>query len=130
MHLDPGESRRIRAASRTLDLLPVNAPGSAVFDAIRPCVHVAAGLFSIIRPGADDALVSQPVQLPPAVFESWLRMPPELLQVTLTPLIASRPGTLWRDSETLRGAQREQLEVLRELDGAGLGEGAGYKILQ
>jgi DNA-binding NarL/FixJ family response regulator len=44
--------------------------------------------------------------------------------------VSSKPGTLWRDSETLRGAQREQLEVLRELDGAGLGEGAGYKLLE
>lgn len=130
MHLNPGESRRVKAASRMLDLLPANAPTSAVFDAIRPCVPVAAGLFSIIRPGADDALVSQPVGLPPGIFESWLRMPPDLLQVTLAPVVSSRAGRLWRDSETLRGAQREQLEVLRELDGAGLGEGAGYKLLE
>lgn len=130
MPLNPGESRRIKTASRALDLLPANAPISAVFDAIRLCVPVAAGLFSMIRPGANDALVSQPSRLPPEVFESWLRMPPHLLQVTLAPVLSFKPGRLWRDSETLRGAQREQLEVLRELDGAGLGEGAGYKLLE
>jgi DNA-binding CsgD family transcriptional regulator len=130
MHLDPGESRRIKAASHTLDLLPANAPTSAVLDAIRPCVPFAAGLVSVISPGEDGALVSQPLRLPPEVFESWLRMPPNLLQMTLAPVLLSGPGTLFCDSETLCGAQREQLEILRELDGAGLGEGAGYKLLE
>lgn len=129
MHLNPRENRQLKAACRTLDLLPVDAPTSAVFDAIRLCVPVAAGLVSVIRPGADDALVSQPWQLPTEVFESWLRMPPDLLQMTLAPVLSSEPGKLWRDSETLHGAEREQLDVLRELDGAGLGEGAGYKLL-
>ena len=127
--MDPRERRQLKTASRTLDLLPVDAPTSAVFDAIRLCTPVAAGLVSVIRPGADDALVSQPWRLPPEVFESWLRMPPDLLQMTLAPVLSSEPGKLWRDSETLHGAEREQLDVLRELDGAGLGEGAGYKLL-
>jgi DNA-binding CsgD family transcriptional regulator len=130
MHLDPGERRRLKAASHELDLLLPNAPASAVFDAIRPCVPVAAGLFSVIRPGADEGLVSQSVELPPDIFESWLRIPPDLLQRILAPVVLSGPGRLWRDRETLQGAQREELEVLRELDGAGLGEGAGYKLLE
>jgi DNA-binding CsgD family transcriptional regulator len=131
MHpLDLHERRRIKAASRALDLLPANAPASALFDAIRLCVPVSAGLFSVIRPGTDDALVSQPVHLSPELFDSWLRMPPLLLEATLAPVVASSPGKLLRDSETFLGAQREQLEVLHELDGAGLGEGAGYKVLE
>lgn len=130
MYVDPGESRQIKAASRALRLLPANAAVTALFDAIRPCVPAAAGLFSVIRPDATDALVSHPARLPPAIFESWLNMPPELVQATVAPVISSEPGRLWRDSEAIRGAQRERLYVLRELDQAGLGEGAGYKVLE
>jgi len=130
MHLYPDESRQVEAAARSLDSVPVKAPASEVFKAIRLCVPAAAGLFSLIRPGADGALVSQPAGLPKAIFESWLRMPLDQLRITLTPVILSRVGRLRRDSETFRGAQREQLDVLRELDGAGLGEGAAYKVLE
>jgi ATP/maltotriose-dependent transcriptional regulator MalT len=45
-------------------------------------------------------------------------------------LVKSRAGCLWSDSETLKGAQREHFKVLRKLDEANLGEGAGYKILE
>lgn len=130
MSLHPEECRQVEIASRALKKLPVNAPASAVFDAIRPCVRAEAGLYSIIRPDALDALVSQSVGLAPDVFESWLCTPPEMLRVTLAPVVTSPAGRLWRDSETVRGPQREQLEVLSKLDGAGLGEGAGYKILE
>ncbi len=128
--LDPGEIRRIEATSGALDLLPSGAHPSALFDAIRLCVPLAAGLFCIIRPSAPDALVSHAVGLPQDVFESWLGTSPEQLAQTLAPVISSEAGGLWRDSETITGAQREQLEVLRKLDGAGLGEGAGYKVLE
>jgi DNA-binding CsgD family transcriptional regulator len=128
--LDPGEIRRIEAIASVLDLLPSSAHPSALFDAIRPCVPLAAGLFCIIRPTAPDALVSHAVGLPQDVFESWMSTSPEQLARTLAPVISSEAGGLWRDSETITGAQREQLEVLRKLDDAGLGEGAGYKVLE
>jgi DNA-binding CsgD family transcriptional regulator len=130
MLLDPRELKRIEVSSRALDQLPSSAQASALFDAIRLCVPLAAGLFCIIRPSAPDALVSHAVGLPPAVFESWLSTSPEQLARTLAPVVLSEAGGLWRDSETITGAQREQLEVLRELDTAGLGEGAGYKVLE
>ncbi len=130
MLLDPREIRRIEVTARVLDLLPASAHPSALFDAIRPCVPLAAGLFCIIRPSAPDALISHAVGLPQEVFESWMSTSPEQLARTLAPVISSAAGGLWRDSETLTGAQREQLEVLRKLDDAGLGEGAGYKVLE
>lgn len=130
MRLDPGESRLIEHVARELSLLPSGAQPAALFDAIRPCVPLAAGLFSIIRPRAPDAFVSHAVALPQDVFESWMATSPEQLARTLAPVISSGPGDLWRDSETLTGAQREQLDVLRKLDDAGLGEGAGYKVLE
>lgn len=128
--LDPGEIRRVKATARVLSRLPSSAHPSALFDALRPCLPISAGLFSIIRPTAPDALVSHAVGLPQDVFESWLSTAPEQLARTLAPVIASPAGGLWRDSETIVGEHREQLDVLRKLDGAGLGEGAGYKILQ
>lgn len=128
--LDPLEIRRVEATSRALALLPASAHPSALFDAIRPCVPFAAGLFCVIRPSAVDALVSHAVGLPQDVFESWLGTSPEQLAQALEPVVTSAAGALWRDSETLTGEQREQLEVLRKLDTAGLGEGAGYKVLE
>jgi DNA-binding CsgD family transcriptional regulator len=120
----------VEAACRALDLLPAGAPASAVFDAIRPCVPLAAGIFCIIRPDAPDALMSHASRLPWEVFESWLATSIAQLARTLAPIVSSRAGDLWRDSQTITGAQREELEVLSKLDVAGLGEGAGYKILE
>jgi hypothetical protein len=128
--LDSREVRQIEIASRALSRLPVGAPAAGVFDAIRACVPLAAGLFSVIRPSAPDAMITHAVRLPPEVFESWISTPPALLARTLAPVIRSGAGGLWRDSETLTSAMREQLEVMGKLDGAGLGEGAGYKILE
>lgn len=128
--LDPREARLVEAASRVLDLLPAGAPASDVFDAIQPCVPLAAGLFCIIRPSAPDALMSHASRVPREVFESWLGTSLEQLTRTLAPVVSSRAGDLWRDTETITGAEREHLEVLRKLDVAGLGEGAGYKILE
>ena len=130
MLLDPREARLVESASRALDLLPSGAPAAGVFESIRSCVPLAAGLFCIIRPAAPDALMSHAVGLPPDVFESWLGTSPEQLARTLEPIVSSTAGDMWRDSETLTGAQREKLDVLRKLDRAGLGEGAGYKVLE
>ena len=128
--LDRREIRRIKATARVLSRLPSGSPPSALFDALRPCIPISAGLFSIIRPGAPDALISHAVGLPQDVFESWLSTAPEQLAQTLAPVVRSPVGGLWRDSDTIVGEQREQLDVLRKLDTAGLGEGAGYKILE
>lgn len=129
MQFDPAKGRRIEAAAHALDLVPANAPASMIFEAIHPCVPAVAGLFSIIRPNAPEALVSQAIKLPPRTFAGWLQMPPEVLGATLAPLLTSEAGRLWRDSETIRGAQREQVDVLRLLDDDGLGEGGGLKVL-
>jgi DNA-binding CsgD family transcriptional regulator len=128
--LDAGEIRRIKTAARVLSRLPSSSHPSALFEALRPCVPISAAVFTILRPSAPEALVSHAVGLPQDVFESWLSTPPAQLARTLAPVIASPAGGLWRDSETIVGEHREQLDVLREMDTAGLGEGAGYKILQ
>jgi DNA-binding CsgD family transcriptional regulator len=101
-----------------------------LFDAIRDAVPVVAGILGVVRPNAPDRLVTHPVKLPPEVFESWLSTPREVLARTLVPVIRSPDGSLWRDADTITGPLRERLAVLHKLDGAGLGEGAGYKILK
>ncbi len=128
--LDSRESRQVKAANRALELLPAGAPASGIFDAILNLCAPGGRPLCIIRPGAPDALMSHAVGLPRDVFESWLGTSREQLARTLEPVVSSRAGDSWRDSETLTGAQREKLEVLRKLDMAGLGEGAGYKILE
>src|SRR5262249_33700453 len=121
MLLAPSERRRIKAVSHALNQLPAGASAAGIFHAIRPCIPWSAGLFSIIRPSAPDALVSHAVDVPPDVFESWLGTPRDQRARALAPLIKSRAGCLWSDSETIKGAQRERFNVLRKLDEANLG---------
>jgi DNA-binding CsgD family transcriptional regulator len=128
--LDPRDARHVEVTARALALLPAGAPIASVFDAIRPCVPLAAGIFGIIRPSAPDSMVMHAAWLPPDVFDRWLATPRDQLAQTLAPLVGAGPGGLWRDSETVTGALREQLDVLRARDTAGLGEGIGYKILE
>jgi DNA-binding CsgD family transcriptional regulator len=128
--LDPGEVRWLKAASRKLERLAPSAGAAGIFDAIRPCMHWAAGLFSIIRPSAPGSLVIHAVNLPTPAFEGWLGTPTEQSARALAPVIRSDAGRLWRDSETLAREQREKLDVLRVLEAENLGEGAGYKILE
>jgi DNA-binding CsgD family transcriptional regulator len=129
-HLDLHEARQVELAGRALAQLPAGAPVTGIFDAIRGCVPFAAGLLCTVRPDAPDSLVAHPAGLPPAVLESWLGTSPEQIAGALAPVVSSTTGRLWRDSQTLTGAQRERLEVLRKLDEAGLGEGAGYKVIE
>jgi DNA-binding CsgD family transcriptional regulator len=118
----------VEDASRALAKVPARAPIADVFEAIRPCVPVAAGLLGILRPGAPASMVTCPMGLDPPVLDSWLAMPEEHRAATLGPIFSSRPGDLWRDSQTVSTPLREKLEVFRKLDAAGLGEGAGYKV--
>jgi DNA-binding CsgD family transcriptional regulator len=75
-------------------------------------------------------MVTCPMGLPPDVYGGWLGTPGDQVAQTLAPVIRSRDGGLWRDSETVTSPLREQLDVLRVRDAAGLGEGAGYKVLK
>jgi DNA-binding CsgD family transcriptional regulator len=127
---DAREARKLEAAERALGRLPAGALPVALIDAIRPCAPAAAGILGVIRPRAPDKLVSHPVRLPPDVFDGWLRTPRDVLARTLGPLILAPAGGLRRDADVITGALRERLTVLRQLSAAGLGEGAGYKIMK
>jgi DNA-binding CsgD family transcriptional regulator len=128
--LDAREAGQVEAATLALSRLPVRAPLQDVFGAIRPCVPLAAGFFGIIRPSRPDAMVTCPVGLPPDVYGGWLGTPGDQMAQVLASVVRSRNGSLWRDSETVTSPLREQLDVLRARDAAGLGEGAGYKVLE
>jgi DNA-binding CsgD family transcriptional regulator len=129
--LDACEAGQVAAVSLALSRLPVRAPLADVFEAVRPCMPpLAAGFFGVIRPSAPDAMVICPVGMPPALYDGWMGTPRDQMAQTLVPVVESEDGCLWSDSETVTGALREQLDVLRMRDAAGLGEGAGYKILQ
>ena len=73
---------------------------------------------------------SHAVSLPDDVLESWATTPGEQLQVMMSPLILAAPGDLISDRDAIRGPLRERLALLHVLDGAGLGETAGYKVAQ
>jgi len=128
--LDSREARQVEGASLALAKLPARAPIADVFEALRLCVPFAAGLFGVLRPSAPDAMVASPVGLPLPVFESWLGTPPDQLALTLAPILRSEAGGMWRDSETITHPLREELDVLRKLEAANLGEGVGYKVME
>ncbi|HTB77695.1 MAG TPA: hypothetical protein VK762_30835, partial [Polyangiaceae bacterium] len=77
--LDP----QVEVTWRALALLPAGAPVASVFEAIRPCVPLAAGIFSLIRPSAPDSMVTHAAWLPPDVFDCWLATPRDQLARTL-----------------------------------------------
>jgi DNA-binding NarL/FixJ family response regulator len=129
--LDPRDAGLVRTASQRLSRVPARAPVEAVFDALRPCVPpLAAGIFGVIRPGAPERMVTHAVRLPGGVLDAWLATPAAVLARTLQPVLVSQGGALRRDSDALTGPLREELAVLGVLDTAGLGEGAGYKIME
>ncbi len=129
MMIQPNEHKKVGEASQKLARIPSGAPASAIVEAIQPCVPRSVGLLNVVRPSAIEALVSQPAGIPSKVLEGWLLSPKAALASALLPLLLSSPGKLWRDSMTVRGAQREALDVLRVLDNEGLGEGIGYKLI-
>lgn len=129
MMIHPNEHKKVEEASQKLALIPAGAPASAIVEAIQPCVPRSVGLLNVVRPRAIEALVSQPAGIPSKVLEGWLLSPKAALTSALLPLLSSAPGKVWRDSMTVRGAQREALGVLRVLDDVGLGEGIGYKLI-
>lgn len=127
---DANERRALQLAQRALGMVPANGPALAVFEAIKSCVPVAAGMLSLLRMGAHDSMVNHGVRIPPELLDAWMSAPPEHLAHALGPILAAPPGALLRDAETIHGEMREQLEALRALGTHGLGEGAGYKVVE
>ncbi|APR84036.1 Hypothetical protein A7982_09385 [Minicystis rosea] len=128
--LDAREVELVEATARALDAVPAQAPAAALFDALRPCVPpLEGGTFSILRPGSRDPVVSYGVRLPPGLFETWISTPPEVLAPAVAPVLQSADGGLLLDSQSITGELRERFEPIRTMHAAGLGEGAGYKVL-
>src|SRR5262249_2826585 len=98
VYLDPRETRLVEDVRRGLSRLRAGASSADVFKALRPCVGAEAGLLSILRPGALDAMVNHVVGLHPAVVDSWLGMTSELRRRILAPIIDVKPGGLRRES--------------------------------
>jgi DNA-binding CsgD family transcriptional regulator len=112
------------------ELMLVQTQGSPdhVFRAIARCVPVAGGLVGALGDGNPSSPVSHVVALPPPVIESWASTPRDQLAQMLAPMLVARPGELVSDSQAIVGHLREELDLLRRLDAAGLGESAGYKV--
>lgn len=122
------EQRYFQKAVHSLEAVPVGGPASTVFKALRALVPVAGGMVGVMGSEINGSAVSHLVDLPYEVFEGWARTPLEHLHRMMAPLVGASPGDVISDQMALQGSLREQIDLLRVLDAAGLGESAGYKI--
>jgi DNA-binding CsgD family transcriptional regulator len=111
-------------------VIPAHAPASAIFDAIAPCAPTVAGNLFSYRPGALDAMTSHNVGMPEDIVDMFMRAPPEHVAHALSSMVTSRPGTMSRVVEAIPGPMRAEIQAIRDLERFGLGEGAGYKVLE
>lgn len=118
----------VKAAACELQRLPAQSSPERVFAAIARCVPVAGGLIGVLGAESAASPVSHVVKLPPAVLEGWASTPREHLGRMLAPMVGAEPGALISDSQAIVGPFREELDLLRDLRDAGLGESAGYKV--
>ena len=122
------ERASLKASVRALDRVPARGAPEAIFSAIARCVPVVGGLVGTLGAGASSSPVSHVVKLPAPVVEGWASTPREQLQRMLAPMVTAGPGEVVSDSQAIVGPFREELDLLRCLDDAGLGESAGYKV--
>ena len=127
-HLDAEETGRIARAVSQLGAVPLGGRPSAVFDALRACAPVVGGLIGVMGAEIASSTMSHVVGLPNDVLEAWATTPGEHLGRMMAPLVPASPGELISDRSAITGKFREQLDLIRVLRGAGLGESAGYKV--
>ncbi len=123
------EVRRLGLATRALDLVPVNAPASAIFDALREIAPIAAGTYSVLDPDDPSASISEPYRLPDDLFQAWIGTPRDVLARVVEPVLTSPEGGLRRDAEAISPKLRERFPAIQLMSEHGFGEGAGYHAM-
>jgi DNA-binding CsgD family transcriptional regulator len=126
--LDVEEQGRITRAVSQLGAVPLGGRASAVFDALRVCAPVVGGLIGVMGAEISDSTMTHVVGLPTDVLEGWATTPREHLGRMMAPLFPAAPGQLISDRSAITGSFRDQLDLLRVLHDARLGESAGYKV--
>ncbi len=123
------EARLLQRAQRSLALVSAGAGEATLFDAIALCAPIAGGMLTTITPPALGSMRSHGMGIAPELVEGWMRTPEPLLEDALAPVVRARNGGFWREMDTGIRDFRARMEVMNQLDGLGLGEGAGYKLL-
>ncbi len=126
--LDAEEQRRLARAMSQLRAVPAGGRPSAVFDALRLCAPVVGGLIGVMGAEIASSTMTHVVGLPNEVLEGWAATPGEHLGRMMAPLVPAAPGELISDRSAITGVFREELDLLRVLHAARLGESAGYKV--
>lgn len=126
--LDAREQGQILHAARLLGAIPAGGPPAAVFQALRSCAPVSGGMIGVMGSGTSGSMLSHVVGLPTEVLEGWATTPIAHLHRMMAPLVPASPGELISDRAAITGSFREELELLRVMRSAGLGESAGYKV--
>lgn len=126
--LDAEDQIRVMRALTALRAIPIGGSASAVFDALRACAPVVGGLIGVMSPELAGSSMSHVVGLPTSVLEGWATTPRDQLGRMMAPLVPAPAGELIADRAAITGSFREEIDLLRVLRSAGLGESAGYKI--
>lgn len=126
--LASSDRKRIDAATRALQRVPVQGSPEGVLDALARCAPIACGVVGTMGGRESTSIVSHLIRLPSDVSDGWATTPRAHLARMLAPLVPASPGTLISDTESITGQFREELELLQRLRAAGLGEAAGYKV--
>lgn len=127
--LDDSDHAALFLATERLRRIAIGDDAKAILEAIALCVPAAAGLIGVIEFADKPSMTNTPVDLPTPVLSSWMGTEQNQLQQALSPVLSSAPGDFWRDADRLPEELRDKLEVLHQLDGFNLGEGAGYTDL-
>ncbi|WP_437626008.1 hypothetical protein [Sorangium sp. So ce1151] len=120
--------KRFEVAARELWRIPVQGSPEDVFEALARCAPIACGLVGTMSDRASTSIASHLVRLPPGVSEGWATTPRAHLTRMLAPLVPAAPGTLISETEAITGQFRQEVEILRRIRAASLGQTAGYKV--
>ena len=116
---------------KSRQLLQQIGPGDnpvALVQALEPSMSVAAALLMVVKPGRTLSVTHHALRLPQELLDGWMRTPPAYFEQSLLYAVRSRSGDFWQGNQDFSAQLRQGLEVMAEMDGFGLGDGAGLKI--
>lgn len=128
--LEVSEAHQVEQAIARLAQIPAGADAVLILDAISSGIGGEAAMLGLFNASNPHAMSARPLRLPPELLQGWLSTTPEHVANAIVPVVQSSEGAFWCESDTVMRTSRAGLRVLRDLDSHGLGQGAGYKVME
>ncbi len=131
-HRDNGAATAIdvRVSEKRLDAIGPGDSPEALVKALEPSLSVAAALLMVVNPGPPLSVTHHSLRLPQQLLDGWMRTQPQYFEQSLSYAVHSHSGDFWQGRQDFSQQLLKGLEVMEEMDGYGLGDGAGLKIDQ